>query len=100
MSTHMVVDSNTEIARFKPSEGTTNPSLLYLAAQQPAYAALLDRTTSYMNSLTALPDKRLELGAEYLAVLFGTEIYKLTGRVSTEVDVVHSFHTQEPSRRP
>jgi transaldolase len=27
-------------------------------------------------------------------VQFGTEIYKLTGRVSTEVDVVHSFNTE------
>lgn len=39
-------------------------------------------------------DVQLEGAVEYLAVLFGTEIYHLTGRVSTEVDVRHSFSTQ------
>jgi transaldolase len=36
----------------------------------------------------------LQLAAEFLAVQFGTEIYKLTGRVSTEVDVIHSFNKE------
>lgn len=38
---------------------------------------------------------QLESAVEYLAVLFGAEIYRLTGRVSTEVDVRHSFNIQE-----
>jgi transaldolase len=84
-----------EIARFKPAEGTTNPSLLFLAAQNPAYAPLVERTITYANSTDVEPQSRLELAVEFLAVQFGTEIYKLTGRVSTEVDIVHSFDTEQ-----
>ena len=90
-----MLTSTQVIEKFKPSEGTTNPSLLYSAAQNPAYSSLLARTIKYAKSLeppTPSQD-RLQLAAEYLAVQFGTEIYKLTGRVSTEVDVIHSFNT-------
>ncbi|RAO68031.1 uncharacterized protein BHQ10_004043 [Talaromyces amestolkiae] len=87
------------IARFKPSEGTTNPSLLYFAAQQPAYAELVNSTIQYARNLptdiVSAEDARVERAVEYLGVLFGTEIYHLTGRVSTEVDVRHSFNTSE-----
>jgi len=84
------------IEKFKPSEGTTNPSLLYIAAQNPAYSPLLTRTIKYAKSLdlSTSSQERLELAAGYLAVQFGTEIYRLTGRVSTEVDVIHSFSTE------
>ncbi|KAK5276970.1 hypothetical protein LTR20_006707 [Exophiala xenobiotica] len=82
-----------QIARFNPSEGTTNPSLLYLAAQQPAYSHLLDKTIKYARTLSVTEAQRLGHAVEYLAVQFGCEIYKLTGRVSTEVDVSHSFDT-------
>ncbi|KAF4629868.1 hypothetical protein G7Y89_g8277 [Cudoniella acicularis] len=85
-----------QIAKFKPSEGTTNPSLLYAAAQNPTYSHLITRTIQCAKSLdsSTTESHRLELAAEFLAVEFGTEIYKLTGRVSTEVDVVHSFNTE------
>ncbi|KAE9366818.1 transaldolase [Stipitochalara longipes BDJ] len=84
------------IEKFKPSEGTTNPSLLYTAAQNPAYSPLLARTIKYARSLNSSvsSQERVQLAAEYLAVQFGTEIYQLTGRVSTEVDVIHSFNTE------
>ncbi|KAJ5674126.1 hypothetical protein N7462_009565 [Penicillium macrosclerotiorum] len=86
------------IARFGSPEGTTNPSLLYLAAQQPQYAHLVERTLQYARSLpidATSPSSRLDQAVEYLAVLFGTEIYRLTGRISTEADVKHSFNTKE-----
>ncbi|KAH8758748.1 hypothetical protein F5882DRAFT_38657 [Hyaloscypha sp. PMI_1271] len=84
------------IEKFKPSEGTTNPSLLYAAAQNPAYSPLLIRAIKYAKSLSSsIPsEERLQLATEFLAVQFGTEIYKLTGRVSTEVDVIHSFNKE------
>jgi transaldolase len=85
------------IARFNPSEGTTNPSLLYVAAQQPAYADIINSTIQYARNLPtdvdSVEDARIERAVEYLAVLFGTEIYRLTGRVATEVDIRHSFNT-------
>lgn len=84
-----------DIARFQPSEGTTNPTLLFLAAQKPSYAALVDKALAYGRSLpaTATADDRLSAAVDALAVQFGTQIYKLTGRVSTEVDVALSFDT-------
>ncbi|CAK7236438.1 hypothetical protein SCUCBS95973_009607 [Sporothrix curviconia] len=84
-----------DIARFQPSEGTTNPTLLFLAAQLPAYAALVDKALDYARSLpaTASAASRLSAAVDALAVQFGTQIYKLTGRVSTEADVALSFDT-------
>ncbi len=64
-----------------------------MAAQQPAYSSLLDRTIKYARTLSVSEAERLERAVEYLAVQFGSEIHKLTGRVSTEVDVSHSFDT-------
>ncbi|TVY24778.1 Transaldolase [Lachnellula hyalina] len=83
-----------QIARFRPSEGTTNPSLLLLAAKETAYSGLISQTSAYLKSLDNAQGCE-ELAVEYLAVLFGTEIYKLTGRVSTEVDVIYSFDTAQ-----
>ncbi|CAK7228844.1 hypothetical protein SBRCBS47491_007047 [Sporothrix bragantina] len=84
-----------DIARFQPSEGTTNPTLLFLAAQLPSYAALVDKALVYARGLPAStsPADRLSAAVDALAVQFGTQIYKLTGRVSTEADVALSFDT-------
>ncbi|KAI9729182.1 MAG: sedoheptulose-7-phosphate:D-glyceraldehyde-3- phosphate transaldolase [Cirrosporium novae-zelandiae] len=88
-----------EISRFHPSEGTTNPSLLYAAAQQQqqAYSTFLDRTVQYARSLSPVssPSECLSLAVEFLSVQFGTEIYKITGRVATEVDVSYSFMSEK-----
>lgn len=88
-------DHAIEIAKFKPCEGTTNPSLLYAAAQSPSYAHLLSKTIDYVKSLpsTVSPQDRLSVAADHLAVQFGAEIYRLTGRISTEVDASLSFDT-------
>ncbi len=76
------------IARFKPLDATTNPSLLYKAAQLPQYSELLDEALSNANN-------DLSLACDYLAVAIGAEIVKLVpGRVSTEVDARLSFDTQ------
>ncbi|KAL1864273.1 hypothetical protein VTK73DRAFT_6004 [Phialemonium thermophilum] len=84
-----------KIARFNASEGTTNPTLLYLASQNPAYGALVSRALDYARSLPdATPQhERTSAAVDFLAVQFGAQIYKLTGRVSTEVDVTLSFDT-------
>lgn len=84
-----------EIAKFKLSEGTTNPSLLYASAQIPTYAPLVQRTIAYAKSLpeTVSLEERLSVAVDFLAVQFGSQIYQLTGRISTEVDVTLSFDT-------
>src|SRR5262245_27337832 len=62
------------VARWKPQDATTNPSLLLTASQDARYRALLDEDLDRM------------------FVNFGREILKhVAGRVSTEVDARLSF---------
>lgn len=75
------------IARFQPLDATTNPSLLYKAAQLPRYEELLQRALAGANG-------DLARACDRLAVTVGTKILKLVpGRVSTEVDARLSFDT-------
>ena len=77
------------IARFRPMDATTNPSLLLKAAALPAYAPLLDAAIAQ-----AAGDDRAGDACDRLAVAIGGEILKLIpGRVSTEVDARLSFDT-------
>ncbi len=78
------------IARFRPIDATTNPSLLLKAAALPAYAAHLDAAVA-----AARGDDKLGDAGDRLAVAIGGEILKLVpGRVSTEVDARLSFDTE------
>src|SRR5438105_15910835 len=73
------------VARWKPQDATTNPSLLLTSAADPRYRYLVDK---------AIQEGRGEVGAsvDWLFVLFGREIVKhVAGRVSTEVDARLSF---------
>ena len=82
------------IARHKPIDATTNPSLLLAAAKQPQYAALLD------DALGQAGDGDIAAAMDQLAVNFGIEILKLIpGRVSTEVDARLSFDTGATVRK-
>lgn len=86
---------NLGITYFKPSEGTTNPSLLYQAAQLQKYANIVQRSIAYAQGLDGSfsESQRLDRAVEYLAVEFGVKIYELTGGISTEADVSLSFDT-------
>lgn len=78
------------IARFAPTDATTNPSLLLKAAALPAYAAHLAAAVA-----AASGDDPLADACDRLAVAIGGEILKLIpGRVSTEVDARLSFDTE------
>ena len=77
------------IARFKPLDATTNPSLLLKAAALPAYASHIDAAVA-----AASGDDKVGDASDRLAVAIGGEILKLIpGRVSTEVDARLSFDT-------
>ncbi|WP_460830698.1 transaldolase [Lysobacter humi (ex Lee et al. 2017)] len=81
------------IARFRPLDATTNPSLLLKAASLPAYAPLVDAAVAAAQGETR--DTRVADASDRLAVAIGGEILKLIpGRVSTEVDARLSFDTE------
>lgn len=80
------------IARFRPTDATTNPSLLLKAASLPAYAGHVDDALA---NASGDGGARVADACDRLAVAIGGEILKLIpGRVSTEVDARLSFDTE------
>lgn len=81
------------IARLKPVDATTNPSLLLKAAALPRYADLLDQAVAGSAG-------DLGLACDRFGVAVGQEILKvIPGRISTEVDARLSFDTEATLRR-
>lgn len=79
---------------FKPTDATTNPSLILNAVQQPAYQHLLVETIKQNPKANAA-----ELN-DALLVAFGKAILDIVpGRVSTEIDARLSFDTQASIER-
>jgi transaldolase len=80
------------IARHRPQDATTNPSLLYHAAQMPEYRHLVEEATEQAVEGGGGHDQMAEEFIDQLFVLFGCEILKVVpGRVSTEVAASLSF---------
>ena len=76
------------IARLKPVDATTNPSLLLKAAALPRYAELLKQAVAASNG-------DVDLASDRFGVTVGREILQvIPGRISTEVDARLSFDTQ------
>lgn len=82
------------IRLYKPLDATTNPSLVYKAAQMPQYQDLLANSINASKSI-ANSTEQLSAACDHLAVGIGLEILKLIpGRISTEVDARLSFDTK------
>jgi transaldolase len=83
------------IARHRPQDATTNPSLLFSAAQKPEYRHLVDKAVDIAQESGHGPKEMAEEFMDHLFVSFGCEILKvIPGRVSTEVDASLSFDTE------
>lgn len=83
------------IGKYKPQDATTNPSLLFQAAQLPRYEHLLEDAIQQALAVSNDTQARKEAFMDRLLVSFGCEILKIVpGRVSTEVDAGLSFDTQ------
>jgi transaldolase len=81
------------VAKWKPQDATTNPSLLLTAAEDPRYRHLVDGAIEGARGDTAL-------AMDALFVQFGREILKhVAGRVSTEVDARLSFDSEKSIER-
>lgn len=94
--TTVVIDTGDidSIARYKPQDATTNPSLIYQAAQLKPYAHLVEEALSEAAEHPGDQKAQTEAFMDRLFVGFGREILKLIpGRVSTEVDAGLSFDT-------
>jgi len=89
---HTIVVADTgdvdAIAKIKPQDATTNPSLITKAAVMPEYQKLIDDAVEYAKG-------DLSLAMDKVSVNFGIEITKIVpGYVSTEVDARLSFDTE------
>src|SRR4029077_17615008 len=83
------------IALHKPQDATTNPSLLFQAAQKPHYQHLVDEALDFAIRSAGDPASRSVAFIDKLFITFGCEILKIVpGRVSTEVDAGLSFDTE------
>src|SRR6266498_3546633 len=79
---------------YAPSDATTNPSLIYKAAQMPEYKYVVDRALAESRRGNLSGEARIRNIVDHLLVFFGVEILKLIpGRVSTETDARLSFDT-------
>ncbi|KXJ79364.1 hypothetical protein RP20_CCG001175 [Aedes albopictus] len=80
---------------YKPTDATTNPSLILSAAGMEQYQHLIDKAVKYGLKHGSTEDEQVSEAADMLFVLFGCEILKLVpGRVSTEVDAQISFNKE------
>jgi len=76
------------VARWKPQDATTNPSLVLASAEDPRSRRLVSQALERTRGDPAA-------AVDWLFVLFGAEILKhIPGRVSTEVDARLSFDEQ------
>jgi transaldolase len=83
------------LKQYAPQDATTNPSLIFKAAQMPAYQALVERAIAAHGKSGASGQALLESIMDELLVAFGVEILKIVpGRVSTETDADLSFDTE------
>ena len=76
------------IRAFRPTDSTTNPSLILKAAELPAYARLVEDAIEWGRKTRAPVDDV----TDRIAVNFGAALTAIVpGRVSTEVDADFSF---------
>ena len=76
---------------YKPTDATTNPSLILKAAEMSGYARLVDEAIVWGGKQKASVGEV----TDRIAMNFGSELTKIVpGRVSTEVDADLSFDTE------
>ena len=95
--TQVVADTGNfqDIKQYKPVDATTNPSLIFAAAQDRQYDYLIEDVINRTKGYTGSVEERLNHCLDLLAVSFGVETLKIVPRrVSTEVNADLSFDTR------
>ena len=85
------------IKAYKPTDATTNPSLIAAAAQKSDYQSIVDGVLQKAREAnpSASDEEVAKAAFKSLAVAFGLKILEIVpGRVSTEVDARLSFDTE------
>lgn len=89
-----------EIQKYSPAEVTTNPSLIFRAAQQPHYQDVVKEAIAYGKSNTTNSNEVIDFAIDALLVGVGSEILQIiSGRVSTEIEVSLSFSVEKSLMR-
>jgi len=84
------------IEKYKPTDATTNPSLILKASEMPQYSKLVEDAIAFAKKNESDSTKQIELALDKTFVLFGLETLKrVPGRVSTEVDARLSFDVEK-----
>lgn len=95
--TTIVIDTGDieAVKKFKPTDSTTNPSLILNAYEKPEYKSLVEDAVLYSKKKARSPGEQMSLLMDKLFVNVGCEILKyVPGRVSTEVDARLSFDVE------
>lgn len=83
------------IKKYAPTDGTTNPSLIFQASQEAQYTYLIDEAIRFGMQKSSNEQQMMHHILDKLFVNFGVEILKIVpGRVSTEVDARLSFNIE------
>jgi transaldolase len=83
------------LKQYAPQDATTNPSLIFKAAQMPEYTPVVAKAVADGKQSGATSEKLLAEVMDRLLIAFGVEILKIVpGRVSTETDANLSFDTE------
>ena len=96
---HTIIVADTgeinEIKKYKPTDATTNPSLIQAASSMPEYEHLVKDAVEYGLSKGSTQKDQLDQIITKVFVNFGVEILKtVPGRVSTEVDARLSYDVE------
>ncbi|XP_025096774.1 transaldolase-like isoform X2 [Pomacea canaliculata] len=78
--------------KYKPTDATTNPSLIFAASSMPAYQSLIDDAVQWAQEQGGTDEEQLTSAMDKVCINFGKKILDIIpGRVSTEVDARLSF---------
>jgi transaldolase len=84
-----------EIKKYRPTDATTNPSLILAASTKPEYQFLIEEAIQWGKKNAKGSSDTMESIIDKIFINFGLEILKIVpGRVSTEVDARLSFDVE------